>query len=266
MLRHDLTSPRLIVRLREPLRPAFLGVVVAAGCGDAIETPRVDLPVRVDPTPLLPSMSDLGYVVETDLVHLDFEDLEFSMAGDFHVRFTPPRFPSLISTAWAHPGHLQDGEITGALSGHFALDWPSDARLGMATLLAGQYASANLTFAYDSGPQLGATGWLHGRATRDGATYPFEIVYSAPQGRDLVGIPCEGDVTPEREADLVMQFLPTDPYEQDSLYDGLDFAALAPDDGGTLRLDDRAEGLALEAFYRVQRTLLSHDHYRIAFE
>jgi len=137
--------------------------------------------------------------------------------------------------------------------------------LGDATLLEGEYHGANFHFraadADDGLPAgdelLGHTAVLAGTATRGTDTWTFRAVLDVEDGTQLVGAPLDLTVTPRTTATLVLRLLATDPStEVDTLFDGIDFAALDADG------DRRVTILpGDEAHNRLRRTLQVHDHW-----
>src|SRR5690606_34659199 len=117
-----------------------------------------------------------------------------------------------LPTAHAHPGHHQDGDVTGELRGRHVLDWidGADAVVGHATLLAGAYKAANFTFERgtaadgleDTDALLGHTAVLRGRASRDDETFDFVARIVSPIGRTLVGAPFDLGVLATTDARL----------------------------------------------------------------
>lgn len=242
------------------------------GCGDPEETPRVELLVATD-AGLTGATTDLRYEIELDHARLVVRDIEFTMAGEAHSarwHWTD----ALLSTAFAHPGHLQNGDATGVLPGRRVVEWSEATHsLGMATLLVGSYASANFTFGTGE-PSDGITAedapwqhtaWLRGTASRDGTSFVFEAAVDAPSDRRLVGIPFAEEVTESMPSQIDFRLLLRDPVEGDTLFDGIDFAALDDEQDGRVELTPAASSPAHELAYDVlRRRLLTHDHYVFA--
>lgn len=249
-------------------------VVVVAGCSGAREAPRVELPVVVDGSAIAPVTTDLGYEVALSTARLAIEDVQFTVAGEAHASLPQLVRNLLWSTAHAHPGHYQGGEVTGELKGQFLLDWlgKDGEELGLATLIAGDYQSINFTFALadqaelDAGdPLLGHTALLAGTAKRDGETYRFSALLDSPEGRQLVGLPFEEQVGASTHASIGLQLVPLDSYENDTLFDGLDFAALPADEIGVIAIQPAAQDQVLvEAYALLRRTFQTHDHFDAA--
>jgi len=259
--------------MRAVCRTSLLGAVASAGCAQPTEVPRVAIDLVVDSSGLLPVTNDLGYLVEVAEAELVVVDFEFARAGEMHTRaLWPALWDAIIPAAYAHPGHSQEGDVTGELLGQFHLQWrPGQVqRLAPATLLVGDYASANFTFGF-SGPEdsvtagrEGTTGMVRGIATRGGRSIVFEAVMTAPPDRLLVGIPFEVSVTLEVPSELAFRLVTEDPLEGDTLFDGIDFGALDVDGDGVLTLvPEASEPAVVEAAYALRRTLMTHDHYEI---
>ena len=177
--------------------------------------------------------------------------------------------PLLRARAYAHPGHFEGGEVTGELLGAFVVDWIADdgRDLGLATLLVGSYGGANFTFGRGTAerlpagdPLVGHTARIAGEATRDDTSWAFTIVVDSPEGRELVGAPFEGEMHGDALGSLRLRILAQDPYEGDTLFDGIDFQALDRDgDGVVTLLPDDGE----EASNLFRRTFQTHDHFEV---
>ncbi len=74
----------------------------------------------------------------------------------------------------------------------------------------------------------------------------------------MVGAPFELVITDATRSTLGIQLLPTDPVESNSLFDGLDFAALDEDRDGVVEIvpGDEAHNI-------LRRTLQSHAHDKV---
>lgn len=249
-----------------------LGCVLLASCDGAREAESVTLPVVVDRSGLAELTTDLGYAVTIEQARLAIADLTFSVAGEAHGPSAWRRIvDAILPRARAHPGHLTSGEVTGELRGEYLLDWTGGDGdvLGEATLLAGTYKSANFSFSRAqlaqglsaADPLLGHTALLRGTARRASETFRFEAVFDAPAGRQLTGAPFEAKIgASPNEQVIALQLRSTDPYEHDTLFDAIDFEALAA--AGAVRFDATASDPALaEASARLQRTLQTHDHF-----
>ncbi len=260
------------MRARE-LVALWLAVGLGA-CGDPEEATRVDLTVLVDATGLEPVTTDLGYEVTLDAARLGLGDLLFTVAGEAHTAALWRALTgALVPVAHAHPGHFQAGDVTGELRGRFVADWldGAGAELGVATLLAGTYQSANFTFvaageadglAVDD-PLAGHTALLAGVATRAAETVAFTALIDTPVDRALLGAPFVLRVRAASRERLGLRLLSRDPLEGDTLFDGVDFGAADEDGDGQLLLSAAASGAAATAYTRLARTLQTHDHFDV---
>ncbi|MCA9690252.1 MAG: hypothetical protein KC636_11630 [Myxococcales bacterium] len=259
--------------------PALSGLLALLACGGQ-EAPRVTLEVVVDGGEVVAVESDLGWTVTLTRCRGVVGDLAFTTAGEFHDGdVTAQRAPlrryavwitrALIPEARAHPGHAAGGEVVGELAGRFVVDFceGDGASLGAATLTVGDYNGANLSLltgeegdglAADD-PLLGHSFELAGVAERDGASVSFHAVIDQDAGREVIGAPFDLDVTEASAAVLGLQLRPRSPFSADTLFDGIDFAALAgaaPEDGDPIELiaDE-------DAANRLKRALQNHDFY-----
>jgi hypothetical protein len=244
--------------------------VVLSACGEPEEAPRVDLPVFVDSSGIAAVTTDLGYSVELTAACAAIEDITFTIAGEAHEASLWRRLSRLvIPAAHAHPGHYQGGDVTGELRGRFVLGWLPEGStdLGRATLLAGTYKSANFTFtrgAAKDGELSGHTAVLRGRAKKGGKTVKLTAILDAPEGRELIGAPFELEVREGSRERLGIRLVMTDPLEGDSLFDGIDFAALDADGDGELALEPSSkEKAVLDAYNLLRRRFMTHDHFDI---
>jgi hypothetical protein len=248
-----------------------LAVCAVSACSGPQEAKRVELPVVTDGAGLEAVTTDLGYEVELSDARVVVDDLRFTVAGEVHASLWSRLSEAVIPVAHAHPGHFQGGEITGELPGHFVLRFspgPSQA-LGTATLLVGSYravdfrlAQANSADVEARDPLVGHTALMRGTATQDSARIDFQVVVDSPEGRDVIGVPFEEEVDESMQSALVLRLTPLDSLDQDTLFDGVDFAALDADADGRVVIDPSATDEATVAAYNaVRRALQSHDHF-----
>ena len=230
--------------------------------------------MKVDGSAVVPLTTDLGYQVELSAARLTIQDMQFTVAGEAHQTSLLRRMRNaLLPRALAHPGHYQGGEVTGELPGTYVVDWLGDdgAELGLATLLAGDYKAVNFTFGRASAndvesadPLLLHTAEFRGTATKAGRTVMFSALIDSPEGRQLVGVPFEETVTSQTGSSVALRLVPIDPHENDTLFDGLDFAMLPAASDGTVTLTPDAQDEALVAAYELlRRTLQTHDHFEM---
>ena len=224
-----------------------------------------------DGSGLAPVNTDLGYAVELSSARIAVDDLKFTMAGEAHASVGGWLSNLMLPLAHAHPGHFQGGEVTGELPGHFLLRFaPGEPQeLGTATLLVGTYKAVNLTLSRtasaevdEADPIAGHTAVLSGTAAREGASFEFDVRLDSPEGRELVGIPFEEAITAQTRHALALRFTPLDPLEMDTLFDGVDFAALDGDGDGYVAIDPEARDEASVAAYNlIRRAFQTHDHF-----
>lgn len=268
---------------------SFLIVLILAlsACDEPTEATRVEIPVVVSGAGLTPVTTDLGYEIALTEARMAFNNLAFTIAGEAHASlFWPTVSEMLIPVAHAHPGHFAGGEVTGELPGEFVVDWLADdgKQLGVATLLAGTYTGANFTFARASedwleagDPLIGHTAIFSGTATRQGVSTEFTITIDSHEDRELVGAPLTRIDAPAHEfqaridassssGTLLMQLVTEDPIELDTLFDGVDFAALSADSDGVVQIAPDSQGAAEDAYNLFRRTFQLADHYLIFFQ
>jgi len=254
---------------------AIHGAVLAAGglvaCGGAEEAARVALPVYVE-APSLQVETNLGYSVELSEVRLAIENLEFAVAGEAHASLTRALADWLVPTASAHSGHAFGGDVTGELRGTFVMRWPpaASSMLGTATLLAGDYQSANFTLRRalpedgiePSDALLGHTARLRGSVRRAGWQGQFAAIVDAAPGEQLVGVPCAVVVPAGSRQVLGLELALRDPFEGDTLFDGIDFEVLQTDADGLSELSAASDDAAARvAQARLAEALLGPDHF-----
>jgi hypothetical protein len=258
------------------LRSAALAAVVLfslEGCGqDAQEAPRVEVPVHIDGARAKAVTTDLGYEVELDAAEVALRDIEFTVAGEVHTAsFGEHLWRLVVGKALAHPGHYQGGEVTGELLGTFIVDWlgGDGDMLGTATLLPGTYRAVNFTLERaaradvpTASELIGHTAHFRGTARKAGETTRFEAFIDSPEGRQIVGVPFEANVTKSFSKRAVFGLVLRDPEEDDTLFDGLDFAALPAAEDGLVSIAPDAEDPQLSAAYDLlRRTFQTHDHF-----
>lgn len=182
----------------------------------------------------------------------------------------------LVPQANAHPGHTEGGAVLGELAGHHVLTFTpnSEQALGDATFLLGDFTSLNWVFSKanvdDVGsedPLLGHTAVLFGEAQRGDEVVEFSVVIDAPEDRKLEDVPCDFTVDEAFNRTLLIELLPQDPFEDDTLFDGVDFFALDDDGDGIVQIDPNATSRAgAYAYNQLRRTLLTHDHYGVVVD
>lgn len=243
----------------------ILGAALVGGCTPSQEAQRVEIAVEVDAAPLMVGKNDLGWQFELGVARVAVSDLQFTILGEMHE--ASAWLPSwVLGRAWAHPGHLAGGDVTGELTGAFVLDWGNDGGgpLGTAEMLTGVYHGLNFGFRVASAsdglaaddPLLGHTAYFAGHATKDGRSIAFTMQIDVDAGVQMIGAPFDLELERSDQATIALKIEPVDAIEGLSLFDGLDFAALDVDDD-----DEVAIVPGDDAHNFVRRTVQSHVHY-----
>lgn len=240
----------------------FILVGVLAGCAGTEEAATVELPVTTVATPMDAAMTDLGYRVEVTQLRIAVSTIQFTIEGEEHTEVAPP--PGTI----LHPGHSAGGEVTGELPGDFILTWNGQPQpvLGLGTLIVGDYRGANFAFraatATDAPPAgdvlLGHTFHLAGSITKDAMTRAFDAVLDVEPDTEVIGAVFDHVITESSMETLKIAFFPTDPNEQDTPFDGIDFFALPAGGSGSIEI---RPGSAAHNLLR--RAIQTHDHYGV---
>lgn len=251
-------------------------IMLAVACSGPEEPPTVELAVYADPSAIDTVTNDVGYEVELTEARMVMDGLQFAIAGEAHAVSLWQKVANfLVPSANAHPGHYQGGEVTGQMRGRYLVDWlpGKKTKLGTATLIVGDYHSANFNFEtatttdddLESDDELvGHTALLRGTATKQGASVAFTILIDSPEGRQLVGAPFDTAVGQDANLRLGLELATKDPLEGNTLFDGLDFAALDTDADGQLVLQEAgADEAAVDAYNNFRRTFQTHDHFAI---
>jgi len=246
-------------------------VGAAAGCGfDSELAARVEVPVVVQSDGMGELVNAEGYAIRVTTMRVAFENVEFTTSGEMHASLWSPVLDLVVPTAYAHPGHYAGGEVVGEMNGRFVVDWlDAGAELGLATLLEARYDGANFVFTRarpgdgiaDEDPLMGHTFEIAGEATRDGRTWTFSALVDQDEGRRVIGLPFDLEVDEGADDVLGLQMLLFDPSEADTVFDGIDFAALDPDDDGVVELVPDSE-----AYNVLKKQLQVHDHWAVTTE
>ncbi len=251
-----------------PLRPVLTTLLLLTACTPSQEVAHVLLPVALDGSATSTTTNDAGWTIELSTARIAATDIQFSILGEMHGA-TASLAGWIVGRAWAHPGHYAGGDVTGELPGDFLFDWfARDGEvLGMADMLVGDYNGMNFTFRAAtvadglaaSDPLLGHAAHFAGVARKGEAEVTFTALLDIDAGTQLVGAPFEDTVDAGSTAPIELQFLPTDPVEGTSLFDGLDFAELDALDSST---DGTASIKPGDAAHNIlRRVLQSHVHY-----
>lgn len=262
------TASRLTSRLSSRLSSVLLLATLAPACSGGTEAPIVELPVEIASEGLSRVTSDTGHDIEIDRFRVALRDIQFTIGGEVESA------SKAGDQAYKHPGHAQAGEVTGELPGDFVVDWTDDgAELGVASLIAGDYDAVNFTFrradasdglAADD-PLLGHTFHIEGTADDGSGPVRFQAVLDVNDDTQMTGAPFDASITESGSAGgegaVRLQVLLDDPFEDDTLFDGIDFTTLTlVDDGaGGARVviaPDQTEHNIL------RRAAQTHDHYR----
>lgn len=269
----------LHLRLYVPPLRTFLiwaGCAVGVGaCSAPQEAQQVELVVETDATELRRVSTNLGYSVELTEARITVRDLTFALGGDLLSRNSLHHaYDWLVPSALAHPGHFEGGDVTGQLPERLLLDYlpGQDKALGTATLLVGDYRSANLIFCRATSsdleqkddPLLGHTAIFRGTARKDDSTLEFEALVAIEEGTALVGMLFEARIDGSSAQRLRVQLLTLDEVEGDTLFDDIDFALLDDNHDGHLTIAPaKATDTESDAHSTLKNALLVHDHYAI---
>ncbi|MEX1361705.1 MAG: hypothetical protein AB1Z98_01155 [Nannocystaceae bacterium] len=246
-------------------------LTLASGCAfDSELADRMAVDVVIDSGAVVTTETDLGYRVELSRCRMAIDTVEFTTDGEQHASLLGPAWDLLVPSAYAHPGHDGGGEVVGELPGRYVFDWRDDGNvLGQATLLDAEYSGANFSFTrariedglVPDDPMVGHTFEIVGTATLDDERWEFSILLDQDEGRRVVGLPLSIDVDPGSTEPfaLGLQLLVDDPFEQDSLFDGVDFAMLDDDGDHVVVIEPETE-----AYNRLRRNTQAHDHYGVA--
>lgn len=245
------------------MKRAAMLVLLAAGCGSGKEAVPVELPVVVSAERIEPATNDLGWTLAISALRAAVRDVQFTVEGEEHEAGSAALELSLPPPP--HPGHAAGGDITGELPGNHLLDWMDDgAALGTGTLLTGQYSGANFTFRRadttdglaEEDALFGHTFHVVGRAEKDGVGIDFDIVLDIDEDTELIGAPFELEVTETSGEAIGLEIATIDPFEDDTLFDGLDCAALDEDGDGAIQIRPGEP-----AHNRLRRLFQAHDYY-----
>lgn len=240
-------------------------VIALVGCTGSEEAAKVMLPVGTSAAAMEPATTDLGYQVQVSELRIAISTLQFTIEGETHTGDAVSESNHLVPTP--HPGHSAGGEVTGELPGNFVVVWNGQTQplLGTGTLIVGDYHGANFAFrAADTGdqlpggdPLLGHTFHIVGSITKAGTTKPFVAVLDVEPDSRVVGAVFEDVIRETSTETLALVFSPTDPYELDTPFDGIDFFQL-PEAAGSIVI---APGST--AHNIIRRAIQTHDHYAV---
>lgn len=149
-----------------------IGAAASAACGDA-DTGRgrtaFDLQIAQAATTFTTSA---GYDVQLSEARISIQRVEFFEGDPLFTRRASP-WPQLIASAYAHPGHYQEGEALADVLTPLVVDLTGDPTTSApGNGVTGEYRSARITLAPD--PTLdGATVSAAGTATKSGVSTTF---------------------------------------------------------------------------------------------
>lgn len=243
----------------------LITVIALVGCTGSEEAVRVVLPVETSSAALAPVTTDLGYEVQVSEIRIAISTLQFTIEGEMHTDAAAKETPHVLPPP--HPGHSAGGEVTGELPGDFVVVWNGQAQpmLGNGTLIVGDYHGANFAFraagAGDSlpagDPLVGHTFHIVGSVGKAGITKPFAAVLDVEPDTEVIGAVFDDVVTEASTETLALVFYPTDPYELDTPFDGVEFFQL-PETAGAIAI---APGST--AHNIIRRAITTHDHYAV---
>jgi hypothetical protein len=252
-----------------------LFLVTALACSEGNKEPgQHGFQVVVDSAHVQSCENDLGWQVEPNEFKLAMRDLEFTIEGEAHVdaHGVLQRIADfLVPVAMAHPGHLAGGDVTGELRGNLLVDalHKDGENLGQAELLEGDYNGFNLTFRTageadgiaPEDPLYSHTAYISGTATKGAESVQFSATLDIEEGTQMIGGVFDLDVGEETEAVLGLGVLTIDPFENDTLFDGIDFGILNTDSNGVALIEPGSA-----AHNILSKTLVRHDHYQVAMQ
>lgn len=247
---------------------AALGVTLCACGGESTEAQPIDVPVEA--RPVAPEcVTDLGYTVRLTAARQLIAAVEFTRGGEAHAAARPWRraLGALVGLAHAHPGHAGGGAVRGELPGRHLVDWMTGGPLGDARVLPGPLDGADFALATATeadglapgDPLIGANLYLEATVTRDGAIWTFAVAIPQDADRRIIGAPVPVGVDPGAPVPLPLALRPVDPFEGDTAFDGVDFAAEDPDGDGHI-----APPVDHAITHRLKRAFQAHDHYGLA--
>lgn len=241
-------------------------VVPLGGCdGESLEAEPIDVPIVAEPLEAV-VVNDLGYTVTVTAARQLLVDLEFTVGGEAHAVRSSAPFDLLglfVGRAHAHPGHAAGGAVRGELPGRHLVDWIAGGEIGFARVLPGAIDGVDFGLGtVDAGdgltaddPLLGANLYLEAAVERGEDRWSLAVAVPQDADRRVYGAPCVARAEAGGDA-LPVALRLVDPYEGDTAFDGLDFAALDADGDG--RVDAAPNGPLVN---RLRRTLQTHDHY-----
>ncbi len=255
------------------LAAGLLPAMLLAACAfDSESAERITARVVIDDASVSTIETDLGYRVELTRCRVAIDTLELTTDGESHASLLSPVWSLVVPDAFAHPGHEAGGEVVGELAGRHVFDWRDGGELlGEATLLKAEYRGANFTFTrarVEDGvtpddPIVGHTFEIAGAVTLDDETWQISVLLDQDEGRRVVGLPFELDLRGDGddELEIGLALFTHDPFESDTLFDGIDFALLDDDGDHVIVIEP-----GTDAYNRLRRSTQAHDYYGIAVQ
>jgi hypothetical protein len=241
-----------------------------AACEDSTETPSTTVSLEQSVMGPASFETDEGYEISNFAITLAAADLEFTVDGEADTDNVV--FPLDAKTTQSgaidqalHPGHLEGGQVLAELPGEHLFAFGADG-VGSSTyeftMSAIEYDAVNFRFwATDEGPATdhseldSASAFITGEVEIGEETVPFEFEVALDSSDRVLGVPFGETVSTSGTTQVMFEFHPVDPFENDTLFDGIDFSSLSTVDG-TLEISP-----GTTPYNRIKNTLRSHDHY-----
>lgn len=248
------------------MRMVYLTLILLGACGDSDEAQSVTAHVATRTLNPNPATSNLGYAVTYSTVRASLAGIDFTMGGQAHASLWQRAQAWVLPLAQAHPGHAAGGEITGELTQPTIAQWlPYANALGTATLLVGGYNGANIRFRRAEPSDnlettdmlLGHTFYLEGSAMRDDSLFTFTAQVNLDADAQVVGAPFSLDVKSGGVYQLGLILVAQDPLESLTIFDDVDFAALANSSNHVSIVPGQP------AHNVLRRSLVRHNFYRV---
>ncbi|MBN2526474.1 MAG: hypothetical protein JXR76_08770 [Deltaproteobacteria bacterium] len=232
------------------------------------ESEQVMLPVTSNVTGIKPCVNDLGWNITVTRFEVSFKNLEFTTEGDAHAGLLQQISDFIIPSAMAHPGHLAGGEVIGELPGAFVVDFAAAApvNMGSGVFLEGRYNGMNLYFVRATAgadgsttdPIVGHTAYIEGVAQKDAVQIPFHITLDIENNLQMVGGVIDLTVNENTATTVGIQLLTIDPFENDTIFDGVDFSAVSIDNAGVAVIQP-----GQNAHNFMMKDLITHDQWMV---
>lgn len=249
----------------------------ALGCAQNEEASRVSVDVVSEAVEVLSAETDDGATVEITKAIFLITDLRFTGAGEAHASsLLDMLYGWVVPEARAHPGHTTGGTVTGELGGRFLVNPFTHQTWGPAELLVSNYESCNFKWGRatendlrrenngpaEAAPALdGYSVFLSGTiATRLG-TKAF-VARVNVEGKEVQGVPFSTRINQASHGPIRFHFLPVDPIEGDTLFDGIAFDSLPLGDDGTVEISNDAPSESTrKAHDLLESRFLTPDHF-----